>query len=92
MAAGDCLVAVHDCGRGLCNPAMAIPRDAEVSSLTGVWERHILAELFGADGPLDPGLDAAETATHRLRIFDTPHGLALIAPKAWAAAPASPTA
>jgi glycosyltransferase involved in cell wall biosynthesis len=79
---GKWTVAIHDSGRGLCNPHMTLARtDPNVTSLTGVWERHVLAELFGVDDPLDPRLDHRETAGHRLHIFDTPHGLALILPK-----------
>jgi hypothetical protein len=82
LAAGDCVLAVHDCGRGLCNPRMALPRDdPAVTSVTGVWERHVLAEVFGVGDPLSPRLDDLATPTHRLRIFDTPHGLAVIVPQ-----------
>jgi hypothetical protein len=81
-AGGDCVLAVHDCGRGLCNPHMILTRDDPgVTSLTGIWERHVLAEVFGVDDPLSPRLDDVASATHRLRIFDTPHGLALITPR-----------
>ena len=74
-------LAMHDCGRGLCNPRMTIaPEDPGVGSGTGVWERHVLAEAFGVGDPLDPRLDDLETTGHRLRIFDTPHGLGIIAP------------
>ena len=82
--AGDAktVVAVHDCGRGLCNPEMKQDKaDPNISSKTGLWERWVLAEAFGIADPLGPGLDNAESATHRLRIFDTRHGLALIAPR-----------
>ena len=75
------MLALHDCGRGLCNPRMAIARDdPNVSSLTGVWERHVLGEAFGVADPLDPRLDATATDTHRLRVFDTPHGMAIVLP------------
>jgi glycosyltransferase involved in cell wall biosynthesis len=80
--AGDCVLAIHDCGRGLCNPHMTLTKDdLDVTSLTGVWERHILAEVFGVAGPLNDQLDEAASPTHRMRIFDTPHGLALIVPE-----------
>jgi glycosyltransferase involved in cell wall biosynthesis len=82
VADGRWSLAVHDCGRGLCNPHMSLARDdPAVTSLTGVWERHVLAEVFAAAGPFDPRLDRLETATHRLRVFDTPHGLALALPR-----------
>jgi glycosyltransferase involved in cell wall biosynthesis len=76
------ILAIHDGGPGQCNPHMAIGRDdPNVSSSTGVWERHLLAEAFGVADPLDPALDAAETATHRLRVFATQHGLAVVFPR-----------
>jgi glycosyltransferase involved in cell wall biosynthesis len=76
------VLAIHDCGRGLCNPHMTIARgDGNVTSSTGVWERHVLAELFGIGDPLDKRLDRVETATHRTAIFETPHGLGVIVPK-----------
>jgi glycosyltransferase involved in cell wall biosynthesis/predicted O-methyltransferase YrrM len=78
-----CIVAIHDCGRGLYNPRMAIaPGDPGVGSGTGVWERHLLAEAFGVDDPLDPQLDDCESPTHRLTIFDTRHGLGVLVPHA----------
>ncbi|MBI3464555.1 MAG: glycosyltransferase family 4 protein, partial [Planctomycetes bacterium] len=77
----SCALAIHDCGRGLCNPHMTIAKDDPgVTSLTGVWERHILAELFHVEDPLSSRLDNVENSTHRLRIFDTPHGLGVILP------------
>jgi hypothetical protein len=81
--AGGCVLAVHDCGRGLCNPQMTLARDDPgVTSLTGVWERHVLAEVFGVDDPLSDRLDEVASPTHWMRIFDTPHGLAVIVPGA----------
>lgn len=72
---------IHDCGTGLCNPQMMLSRESQaVSSATGVWERHILAELFEVADPLSAQLDTAATTSHRLRVFDTPHGLAMIVP------------
>src|SRR5262249_9519713 len=77
-----CVLAIHDCGRGLCNPRMTISKaDPNVSSSTGVWERHVLAETLGAADPLDPGLDSMETPTHRLQIFNTRHGLGVLYPR-----------
>jgi glycosyltransferase involved in cell wall biosynthesis len=76
------VLAIQSCGRGLCNPHMAVARgDPDVTTLTGLWERYVLAEAFGLADPLDTRLDEAETPTHRLRVFDTPHGLALIVPR-----------
>jgi glycosyltransferase involved in cell wall biosynthesis len=89
LAAGDCVVAVHDCGRGLCNPSMTLAKDDPgVTSLTGVWERHVLAEVFGVADPLSGALDDVASPTHRMHIFDTPHGLAVIVPAATAQADA----
>lgn len=77
----NCLLAIHDCGRGLCNPRMTLrPEDPDVTSATGAWERHMLARQFGIANPLSRQLDHYDTSTHQLRIFDTPHGLALIVP------------
>jgi glycosyltransferase involved in cell wall biosynthesis len=76
---GDWVLAIHDCGRGLCNPRMTVLRnDPNVSSGTGIWERHVLAETFGISSPLSGDLDRAATASHQLRIFTTPHGLGVI--------------
>jgi hypothetical protein len=75
------VLAIHDCGRGLCNPRMSIARDdPDVTSTTGVWERHILAEVFGVDDPRSERLDCAESPSHRLAIFDTRHGLGVVRP------------
>lgn len=73
------LLAIHDCSPGLYNPTMRLAKDQPelVSSKTGVWERHVLAEVF-AESPT--ALDDVRTPSHRLRIFETPHGLAMIAP------------
>jgi len=89
---GGWTLAVHDCSKGLCNPRMLLAReDPGVTSLTGTWERHVLAELFGVADPLSDRLDAAETATHRLQVLGTRHGLAVIMPRVPAAAlPAPP--
>lgn len=79
-ADSNVVVALHDCGPGQCNAAMRIDRDAaEVTSATGVWQRHLLAESLGVDDPTGSDLDELATATHRVRIFPTTHGLALVA-------------
>ena len=79
----DWILAIHDCGRVLCNPKMTIPRDEPglITMRTGHWERHVLAALLGIMDPLDARLDNFESDTHRVRIFATQHGLALISPK-----------
>jgi len=73
------ILAIHDCSSGLFKPKMQIPKDQPslVTSHTGLWERHVLAEIFQVD---DDKLADLKTSTHRLKIFHTPHGLALIAP------------
>ena len=76
------IVTVHDCSRGICNPAMSLRKDdPNVTSETGVWERHVLADVFGIRHPLDTHLDDLLTSTHHLKVFDTPPGLAAILPK-----------
>ena len=74
------VLAIHDCSPGLYNPRMRISKDDPnaVSSRTGHWERHILAEIFNVS---NSNLDDLVTPTHRLKIFATTHGLALIAPR-----------
>ena len=75
------LIAIHDCGKGLCNPKMPLRKDdLNITSATGHWERHVLAEVFGIANPLSPQLDDYTRLTHHLKIFDTPHGLAVIMP------------
>jgi Glycosyl transferases group 1 len=82
LNAGDCVLAIHDCGRGLCNPRMTLSTDdPNVTSFTGVWERYVLAEVFGVDDPLSRRLDDIATPTHHLRLFDTPHGLGIVVPQ-----------
>ena len=83
----DWILAIHDCSPILCNPRMTIPKDEPrlISARTGHWERHVLADIFGVEDPLDKRLDKLKTDKHALRIFGTQHGLALIMPKALAA-------
>jgi hypothetical protein len=58
---------------------MQIPKDKPlaISSHSGLWERHVLAEIFQVQ---NEQLDDLRTPTHYLTIFSTPHGLALLAP------------
>jgi hypothetical protein len=74
-----CILAIHDCSPGLYNPRMWISRSRQdgISSRTGVWERHVLGEIFGV---VNDKLDEVCTSSHHLRIFNTQHGLALISP------------
>ena len=74
------ILAVHDCSPGLYRSKMLIPKDrpSSISSHSGLWERHVLAEIFQVP---NEQLDDLQTPTHHLKIFSTPHGLALIAPK-----------
>ena len=82
MAANDCVLAIHDCGPGLCNPRMTLSRsDPDITSTTGVWERHVLAEIHGIDDPLTRDLDDLVTSTYHLKIFETSHGLAMLVPR-----------
>jgi len=84
----DWLLAIHDCSPILCNPKMTISRDQPslITARTGHWERHVLAEVFGLDDPLDARLNELESDSHFLRIFGTQHGLGVILPKALLAA------
>ena len=80
----DWILVLHDCSPVLCNPKMAISKEEPelITMRTGHWERHVLAQAFGFQDPLDTRLNALETETHLLRVFDTQHGLGLIMPKA----------
>lgn len=73
------ILAIHDCTPALYNPHMLTGRDdfRVISSETGVWERYALADAFAVT---PAAVDDVHTATHRLRVFSTVHGLALIAP------------
>ena len=78
----DTIMTIHDCSPSLCKREMTMDRSCtEISSSTGIWERHVLAECFQKVDPLSPELDDIDTPTHRLMIFDTTHGLALLIPK-----------
>lgn len=78
----DCVLVMHDSGKALCNPDMALDRDdPDITSATGHWERHVLCEVFGVDDPMTNEIDYRETQTHRLRVFRTVHGLATIVPR-----------
>lgn len=79
----DWTLIIHDCAKHLCNPNMKIRKDEpeKITSLTGHWERYVLAEAFNVKDPLSSELDYVETDTHRMRIFDTMHGICVILPK-----------
>ncbi len=82
-----CTLAIHDCAPELCRREMNISKDdAEVTSETGIWERHVLAELFHYANPLAIGLSDVEVRGRRMRIFSTQHGLAVLTATAWQAA------
>jgi hypothetical protein len=74
---------IHDCAKHLCNPKMEIPKNRPdlITSLTGHWERHILAEVRGVSDPLDDWVNKFETLTHKFMVFDTLHGICAIKPK-----------
>ena len=78
----DWILAIHDCSLGLCNPNMTLSReDINITSTTGVWERHVLADILNVAKPLSERLDNFQTSTHHIKVFETPHGLAVILPK-----------
>lgn len=73
---------IHDCGPGICNPRMTIPYDdPNISSRTGLWERHVLTECLNIHPETVLTFSHAETASHRLKIFSTCHGIALMLSK-----------
>jgi len=72
---------IHDCGEILCNPQMTISRNDPITSITGHWERYVLADVFGLSNPLDKLLNIQETQRHKMRVFSTLHGLCAIIPK-----------
>jgi glycosyltransferase involved in cell wall biosynthesis len=79
---GNWVLAIHDCVAGLCNPHMSIsPADPHVTSETGIWERHILAEAAEIPDPCSSALDDCRVGGSRLRVFSTRHGLALLIPE-----------
>jgi predicted O-methyltransferase YrrM len=73
------ILAIHDCAPGLYNPRMKISKNdpSAPNSQTGIWERHVLADIFSVP---NSELDEVQTENHRLKIFGTLYGLALIAP------------
>lgn len=73
-------LALHDCAVGICNPRMSFdqPEVETISSWTGVWERHVLAKAFGVADPRSSALDDLTWNDLRLKIFSTPHGLAIV--------------
>jgi hypothetical protein len=75
----DAVLTLHDCAPGLYNPDMTIPKEKPelITSHTGHWERHVLADVFDVE---QIRLDDFHTESHRLRIFRTRHGLAAIRP------------
>ena len=79
----DWTLVIHDCGKHLCNPKMKIRKDEpeKITSLTGHWERYVLAEAFGISDQLSTDLDYVETDTHKMKIFNTMHGICVILPK-----------
>ncbi|MSU73682.1 hypothetical protein EXS56_00920 [Candidatus Kaiserbacteria bacterium] len=80
---GRWVIAVHDCGLGLCNPKMTIPKSVYeyITSRTGLWERYVLADLFHFKKAEDPKMDDCANDTHRMHIFSTLHGLAVLVPR-----------
>jgi len=74
-----CILAIHDCSKGLFKKRMHISPEepSKITSRTGLWERHVLAEVFNST---QSAIDSLKTPNHTLRIFDTQHGLAVISP------------
>lgn len=83
------VLAIHDCTPAMYNPHMVVGKEdyRMITSRTGVWERYALGEVFGVS---PTAVDDISTATHRLRVFSTRYGLALVAPHAVLAATPAP--
>jgi hypothetical protein len=63
-------------------PAMTLSKDdLNVTSAGGVWERHVLCEVFGVSDPMTGEIDHRETPTHALTIMQTTHGLGVVVPR-----------
>ena len=75
----QCILAIHDCSKGFYRENMKIhPNDPTmVTSRSGLWERHVLQEVFSTS---NDNLEDLQTENHHLKIFETSHGLAIIAP------------
>jgi len=73
------ILAIHDCSPLIYKSHMKIDKNdiESITSQTGVWERHVLSELFQTP---NNRIDELHTQTHHMRIFSTSHGLALIMP------------
>jgi len=76
----DWALSIHDCGRNLCNPYMFIDKNDSnaISSGSGVWERHVLGKIFNIDDVYSVKLNNAKLGIHKLKIFETRHGLGVI--------------
>ena len=86
---GSGLLAIHDCARGICRlDASDIPLISP-TSMTGVWERHVLATAFSVANPLSPQLDSCVRFGMRLRIPPTRHGLAMLGRESCFSSPGS---
>lgn len=82
VKSSECMLAIHDCTSGICNPKMQLDRsDPNISSATGVWERHVLADVFDVTDPLSRQLTDMRKGNRHLHIFNTRHGLAIIKPE-----------
>jgi hypothetical protein len=71
------VLAIHDCSPGLFRATMTINKKENVTSRSGLWERHVLSELFNVN---NIELDECNNKSHKLRIFTSPHGIGLISP------------
>ena len=81
------VLAIHDCARGICRRDAADIPLISPTSMTGVWERHVLATAFGVADPLSPQLDSCARFGMRLRILNTRHGLAMLGRESCFASP-----
>jgi predicted O-methyltransferase YrrM len=73
-----CVLAIHDCARGICKKDTTYIPQISPTSMTGVWERHVLAEIFSIKDPLSSQLDSCDQLGMRLRIPSTRHGLGML--------------
>lgn len=74
----QCVLAIHDCARGICRQDTSSMPLTTPTSITGIWERHVLAAAFAVTDPLSDQLDSCDKLGVRLRILNTRHGLAFL--------------
>ena len=71
------LLIIHDCSSFFYSTRMMISKEdiQAISNRTGVWERHVLSDIFKVP---EKSVDKLQTETHMLRVFPTTYGLALL--------------